>query len=60
MTIRLWLPDLIRAMQRRRPGLPAILLTGLVNEAAESATQKMASDGVTLVRKPLAGAALAE
>ncbi len=47
-------------MQRRRPGLPAILLTGLVNEAAESATQKMASDGVTLVRKPLAGAALAE
>jgi signal transduction histidine kinase len=52
--------DLIRAVQRRRPGLPAILLTGFVSEAAERAMQEMASDGVTLLRKPLAGAALAE
>jgi signal transduction histidine kinase/CheY-like chemotaxis protein len=52
--------DLIRAVHSRRPGLPAILLTGFVHEAAERAMQAMQSDGVTLLRKPLAGAALAE
>ena len=43
---------LIRAAQQRRPGLPAILLTGYAGEAA------LADAGFSLMRKPVSGADL--
>ena len=45
---------LIRAAQARRPGLPAILLTGYAGEAA------LADAGFTLMRKPVRGADLVD
>ena len=47
---------LIRAMQDRRPGLPAILLTGHGGSALQSAVGGMAA--VRLVGKPVRGATL--
>jgi signal transduction histidine kinase/ActR/RegA family two-component response regulator len=48
--------DLIRAVRRRRPGLPAVLLTGLVGDgaAAEAALAEAVRDGpFALLRKPI-------
>ena len=50
---------LIREAQRRRPGLPAILLTGFVTDAAELAIDGATSGCFTLLRKPVAGEMLA-
>jgi CheY-like chemotaxis protein len=47
---------LIREARRRRNGLPAILLTGSLGAAPEQA----AGDSVTVVRKPVTAAQLAE
>jgi PAS domain S-box-containing protein len=47
---------LIREAQRRRPGLPAILLTGFATNAAEIAV----GGAFSLVRKPVKGEHLAE
>ena len=46
----------IRAVRRRRPGLPAVLLTGLVGDgaAAEAALAEAVRDGpFALLRKPI-------
>ena len=51
---------LIQEAQRRRPGLPAILLTGYATNAAEIATGGAMSGAFSLLRKPIDGAALAE
>ena len=50
----------IQAAQRRRPGLPAILLTGYATNAAELALGGAMSGAFTLLRKPVTAAALAE
>ena len=50
---------LIRAAQRRRPGLPAILLTGFATDAAELASGGALSGSFTLLRKPIDANALA-
>ncbi|TPG47257.1 PAS domain-containing hybrid sensor histidine kinase/response regulator [Roseomonas nepalensis] len=51
---------LIREIQRRRPGLPAILLTGFVTNAAEIAIGGALSGGFSLLNKPVDGRRLAE
>jgi PAS domain S-box-containing protein len=51
---------LIREAQRRRPGLPAILLTGFATNAAELAVGGATSGAFSLLRKPVAPAALAD
>lgn len=51
---------LIRQAQLARPGLPAILLTGFVTNAAELAVGGALSGAFSLLRKPVAPAALAE
>ncbi|MDO9714250.1 hybrid sensor histidine kinase/response regulator [Paracraurococcus lichenis] len=51
---------LVREAQRRQPGLPAILLTGFVTDAAELAMGGALSGAFTLLRKPVEPAALAE
>ncbi|WP_161993827.1 PAS domain-containing hybrid sensor histidine kinase/response regulator [Muricoccus nepalensis] len=51
---------LIREAQRRRPRLPAILLTGFATNAAEIAIGGAMSGAFTLLRKPIEGRALAE
>ena len=48
---------LIRESQRRRPGLPALLLTGYATESAALATGLDGS--MTLLRKPITGTTLA-
>ncbi len=50
----------IQAVQRRRPGLPAILLTGFATDAAELALGGAISGSFSLLRKPIEGRALAE
>ncbi len=42
----------IREAQRRRPGLPAILLARLVSNAPESAFRGALSGSFSLLRKP--------
>jgi CheY-like chemotaxis protein len=51
---------LIREAQRRRPGLPAILLTGFATNAAELAVGGAVSGTFSLLRKPVATEVLAE
>ncbi|WP_237213369.1 PAS domain S-box protein [Falsiroseomonas oryziterrae] len=51
---------LIREAQRRRPGLPAILLTGFATNAAELAIGGAVTGTFSLLRKPITAAALAE
>ncbi|HEY8612277.1 MAG TPA: response regulator [Roseomonas sp.] len=51
---------LIREAQRRRPGLPAILLTGFVTNAAEIAIGGALSGGFSLLNKPVDGRRLAD
>ena len=50
----------IREAQRRRPGLPAILLTGFATSQAEIAIGSAVGGTFTLLRKPIAGHVLAE
>ena len=50
----------IREAQRRRPGLPAILLTGFATSQAEIAIGGAVGGTFTLLRKPIAGHVLAE
>ena len=53
--------EVIRAAQRRWPGLPAILLTGSVGEAVDLAIyDSPAGDNVVLLRKPVSDAQLAD
>ena len=51
---------LVREAQRRRPGLPAILLTGFVTSLAEIAVGEAVGGLLTLLRKPVEGKVLAE
>ena len=50
---------LIREARRRRPGLPALLLTGFATEAAELEAYGGGDGGFSLLRKPITGADLA-
>lgn len=50
----------IREAQRRRPGLPAVLLTGFATSQAEIAIGGAVGGTFTLLRKPIAGHVLAE
>ncbi|CAH2605811.1 Histidine kinase (plasmid) [Rhodovastum atsumiense] len=52
--------EVIREAQRRRPGVPAILLTGFATDAAEIAVAGAVSETFFLLRKPVQGEALAE
>jgi CheY-like chemotaxis protein len=51
---------LIQEAQRRRPGLPAILLTGYAGDAARLAVGEAVGGAFTLLRKPVTGAQLAD
>ncbi len=51
---------LVAEAQRRRPGLPAIVLTGFATDAAEIAMRGAVSGSFSLLRKPIDGVALAE
>ena len=51
---------LVGEVQRRRPRLPAILLTGFATNAAEFAVSGAVSGTFSLLRKPILGAQLAE
>jgi len=51
---------LIREAQRRRPGLPAILLTGFVTDAAEIALGGALSGAFSLLNKPIEAERLLE
>ncbi|WP_207540930.1 hybrid sensor histidine kinase/response regulator [Sabulicella rubraurantiaca] len=51
---------LIRGAQHRRPGLPAILLTGFATDTAELALTGALSGAFSLVRKPVDVGALAD
>ncbi len=51
---------LVREAQRRRPRLPAILLTGFATNAAEIAVGGAVGGTFTLLRKPVEGKVLAE
>jgi PAS domain S-box-containing protein len=51
---------LVREAKRRRPGLPAILLTGFVTRLAEIAVGEAVGGLLTLLRKPVEGKLLAE
>ncbi len=50
----------IAEAQRRRPRLPAIVLTGFATDAAEIAMRGAVSGSFSLLRKPIDGVALAE
>jgi len=50
----------IREAQRRRPGLPAILLTGYAGEVAALAVGNAVTGAFALLRKPVTGAQLAD
>ncbi len=52
--------NLIREVHRRRPKLPAILLTGFATNAAEIAVSGAIRGGFSLLRKPIDGLQLAE
>ncbi len=51
---------LIREAQRRRPGLPAILLTGFATDMAEIAVGGALNGSFSLLRKPVEARVLAE
>ncbi len=51
---------LIQQVQQRRPGLPAILLTGFAGNAAELAIGGAVSGTFSLLRKPVDGRQLVE
>lgn len=51
---------LVSEVQRRRPKLPAILLTGFATNAAELAVSGAVSGTFSLLRKPISGQQLAE
>jgi signal transduction histidine kinase/CheY-like chemotaxis protein len=51
---------LVGEVQRRRPKLPAILLTGFATSAAEIAISGAVSGTFSLLRKPISGRQLAE
>jgi signal transduction histidine kinase len=51
---------LIREAQRRRPQLPAILLTGFATDGATTVIGREISGRFTLLQKPISGKALAE
>jgi CheY-like chemotaxis protein len=51
---------LVGEVQRRRPRLPAILLTGFATNAAEIAVSGAVSGTFSLLRKPISGPQLAE
>jgi PAS domain S-box-containing protein len=50
----------IRAAQHLRPGMPAILLTGYIGEAASLAVDGALSGSFSLLRKPVSGVQLAD
>jgi signal transduction histidine kinase len=52
--------SVIREVQRRRPHLPAILLTGFANSAAGIHLDAPTSGTLTVLRKPVPGKVLAE
>jgi CheY-like chemotaxis protein len=52
--------SLVREVQRRRPGLPAILLTGFATNAAELAVGGAVTGSFSLLRKPVSPMVLAE
>ncbi|WP_052389517.1 PAS domain-containing hybrid sensor histidine kinase/response regulator [Belnapia moabensis] len=51
---------LIREAQRRKPRLPAVLLTGFAGEEVELEARGIAEGGFGMMRKPVTGADLAE
>jgi PAS domain S-box-containing protein len=59
------MPDLdgiavIARARQRRPGLPAILLTGIATDPAQLAAASSLAGGFALLRKPISGRKLAE
>jgi PAS domain S-box-containing protein len=52
--------ELIRAAQERRPGLPAVLLTGYAGDGATLAVGGAISGTFSLLRKPVTGTQLAD
>ncbi len=50
----------IREAQRRRPGLPAILLTGFAGDTADLALHGVVTGSFSLLHKPIRGPALAD
>ena len=50
----------IRAAQQRRPGLPALLLTGYAQDEAVLAVEGAVSGGFSLLRKPVRGSELVD
>jgi PAS domain S-box-containing protein len=52
--------SLIREVQRRRPHLPAVLLTGFIDDATDVAVGAMAGQAFSVLRKPVSGAVLVE
>jgi len=52
--------SLIRAAQNRQPGLPAILLTGYIGDAAALAIRDVSDRSVRLLSKPITGAELVD
>jgi signal transduction histidine kinase/ActR/RegA family two-component response regulator len=51
---------LIQEARRRRPELPALLLTGYADASVRLAVEDVEAGGTTLLRKPVSGTALAE
>jgi PAS domain S-box-containing protein len=51
---------LVRAAQARRPGLPAILLTGYAGDGTELALCELIEGRFALLRKPISGTLLAD
>jgi CheY-like chemotaxis protein len=51
--------DLIREMRKRRPTLPAILLTGHVGDIAEAELSHPTADKIVVLQKPVRPAELA-
>ena len=51
---------LIREARQRRPGLPAILVTGYAGDAAALAIGQSVEGSFTLMRKPVTGAQLVD
>ena len=52
--------ELTREAQRRRSGLPAILLTGYAGDAAALAVGNAVNGAFTVLRKPITGTELAD
>jgi len=50
----------IRAAQERRPGLPAVLLTGYAGDGAALAVGGAVSGTFSLLRKPVSGVLLVD